>query len=765
MEYKATTFKGIYTNANTSTLSLEYCKDYDGIIDRVGLHGKGYKVEVDSSQSNNGIIVWSEEIMLDADKYTAIINDDGKYENTYVYTPKRYLAKVVLFDNIGSGEDPGDDQTRPPSTIVDEELQNVGDKLLEDKKYYLYVGDKEYLLQGRFVKAINHKGILYLLTTEGLTKLFYMNREHTSHSINDLLFSDLLYLAGDWYDNHFTYELVKTDIKQSEETAQVRITEYGNLSGAKFTVHSQIPIPPQKRWKAEFDIMDIEAGTLCGQLVLVSDFTEKEAEDAETIYYLNEVTGIVSNDLIQYFLNPGNGFGGDLAFFGNNLRQLIGIEFETTIVKKASELGFSPSINESRYMLTSLHDDGSEVVIRIEEIKNIDDKGQKYFYEVKKYAESFQELVKVAMKYGVIAFRIYLRIENGDYELVFQDDLFTDKIPSTYINILNLSGIYSTQTIGVSDPSQVVNSKIIKFQDFTFIEDLMIALSGESVLYPIIGNGKLSKVFYSKNIIPGISGKLLFNLNGNLGVSNNIGTSMIKVSSEDGLLFFSKMDDMGFIIKDEYDIAETPDGVILNTSEGIFVTNGSNMQMLSEPINNIVKDMTSSWIAYAGRKLFFRGVYKTKLKTFIFDFTEQLWASSSIAFKYVWEANDGTLYMRGNTSIGSIVKVPLNALYEGNLTCLDLPDQFKRIESIDFDMEGTISVEEDGRSTKYEIEGGKRGIVTHFTRLRKRYPLDLWSIDFLVWKDAIVYGIYVNFELENKLQKNRLKVLITKVER
>ena len=218
-------------------------------------------------------------------------------------------------------------------------------------------------------------------------------------------------------------------------------------------------------------------------------------------------------------------------------------------------------------------------------------KRTKYVIKLENFV--FPGIITPNKNYRVTSVALYIRQDDkDDFQQVMVWDINKGKQdPSIfdilYIDALTSNGVFLSQTIGaVYKPKEY--KPIDKFVDYIEIDGIAYAISDQRAYHPSIGSGMIMNGVFL-DYIPEVEGDLLSDINGTLGVFGTQLKLVVAQDSRDGYLLFSIKDKMNFKIRDQYDLATSPEGIIILTKRGIYVTNGYERKLISEEINNLVE--------------------------------------------------------------------------------------------------------------------------------------------------------------------------------
>lgn len=236
--------------------------------------------------------------------------------------------------------------------------------------------------------------------------------------------------------------------------------------------------------------------------------------------------------------------------------------------------------------------------------------------------------------------RFYHKVQNidTDYSLHKEVDLLNgtgDYDSSFYMGEYTDSGLSLSQNIGfLFDWEKPAGYEILTgFKSFTTESGVSIGITtGDTVnlYHSTVGGGNLmADLVYDANRLPvtGISNiQALCNINGKIGAFTDSRLYVIASSEALGQLVFSIDDTMDHGVKNFNDISSIQGGAAINTRNGIFTTDGFNTQLISEPINDIVKsNYNTSSIYYNSHRheLYYKPTAEEDLYRFRFE--DKVW--------------------------------------------------------------------------------------------------------------------------------------------
>ena len=254
--------------------------------------------------------------------------------------------------------------------------------------------------------------------------------------------------------------------------------------------------------------------------------------------------------------------------------------------------GFESSLTDYQIVVTSILDNKEEIIT--EYIK-----GNIGIITTPRYALKFGITIASNVNSRLTGIGVYIRFSDAtDFTQVKTFNLISnDKLDAEYMSFtigeISTNGIQLLQTIGILfNPNyfQLIHS----FDYFMRVNGLSYAVKNNQIYGPVTGNGKLLDLFYPENYIPNITSKTIVavsDLNDIPAIHDNEKTTLL-LASDSGLgkIYYSKRDTVGFVIKNRYDIAWSPDGIAIHTREGIYIYNGNGLTSISKEIDNIIEN-------------------------------------------------------------------------------------------------------------------------------------------------------------------------------
>lgn len=188
-----------------------------------------------------------------------------------------------------------------------------------------------------------------------------------------------------------------------------------------------------------------------------------------------------------------------------------------------------------------------------------------------------------------------------DHTLYKEFDLLDEKNETAipfHIYYSSESGVQLSQNIGVTfDDEKPQSHRVVTgFRDVATEGGVSVALATNdysSVYYSSLGGGNLlPDLIYNTAIVP-IPGVPIVNavttVNTKLALLSDNTLFLIEVLVDAGVLAFAVKSMLEFGVKDFNDIAQIQGGIAIHTMHGIYTTTGNESNLISEPIDDIVK--------------------------------------------------------------------------------------------------------------------------------------------------------------------------------
>lgn len=353
----------------------------------------------------------------------------------------------------------------------------------------------------------------------------------------------------------------------------------------------------------------------------------------------------------------------------------------------------------------------------------------------------------------------------------------------------SVKGMSLSSNIGFTfntDKTLAEQYKIINdIRDIADIKGTKLALSHSdpyNAYYQVLGGGNLQDIFYYQNKLLNptkYSTTAVCSIGNNFGMFTNQEMITYIPQEINGSLVFQFLDAVELGVKNFNDIVNVGNSICINTSQGIFTTNGYEKQLLSEAINNIAKmNFSTSKLLYNQyANILYNLVSYSNL--YKYDFEYKKW--SLILLGYLANVNpyfdfNGNLcwyddannkiyvYTEENmtTYLPNYFVIPLNDLGDA--------EAYKVITSIIINYKGylKLTVWNEDNSTLYEdylpYSSTKTTKLIHI-RLDKRYPSIMFALKFAgvhyntdipipASEDASfsLYSVKINYEIIKREQ-------------
>ena len=320
---------------------------------------------------------------------------------------------------------------------------------------------------------------------------------------------------------------------------------------------------------------------------------------------------------------------------------------------------------------------------------------------------------------------------------------------------IDLTGIYMLQTLSKPEGAKYLPLAINDYYEFNGVP---VILNKGILYYGALGNGKYMPIFYDTNFVPGIEGKMFIYINGTLGIVTIDRIILLNIVAQEGVLLFSKKDEIGFVIKDKYDVVETPDGVILHTRYGIFATNGQDMILLSEAINDIIR---ANW----EKGNIFYNVYDKELwylitpvqdevseTIYLYDFNYKAWKNLSFVIpggrgmKYItfYMDQENRKYLVSEKTVVEIEERASDCSIGYHPTHFNELGIKKKILGIIFDLDGEL--EWNGK----EIKTTGREFKKLSSTINEIIPGDFIDLTYKLSAGTKLYGFELTLDIEKE---------------
>lgn len=385
--------------------------------------------------------------------------------------------------------------------------------------------------------------------------------------------------------------------------------------------------------------------------------------------------------------------------------------FTTEKAYNVSTVGFPGDKRKWNIIVTALLDDKDEVIV--------DFRRGSITEELTKWTLSIKNiLIPWDLNHRITRFRFYMKIEDYDldYELYKEINLlekndYANPLTPFFMHLEEKQGIQLAQNIGFLFNEELPQRyrAVTGFRDQLTINGITLGISNENngfIYHSLVGGGLLQEnILLTQNslVIPSIPKiNAIANLNGNLGAIGADQIALCIVGESAGQLVFEIKDGIEFGTNSISSIAPVANGIALYSPNGIIITDGYQKQLISEAINDKVKENFNSYrLQYNANhnRLYFYGLSSTY---YIFRFDYQRWEKFNIPSR----SDEQILIDMLINHDGNIAYLYNNKLYEYNISSTynegaylvtntsDLGEMSvdKLLNYIDLDFKGTIFV-------------------------------------------------------------------------
>ena len=677
-------FKGLYTNVDEGSLNPEFQTKSVNISYKTGyIKSEGYKKTAVAGSGQN--VLYSTPIRLDNDRYgTKLVDGEliADYEQNYEY----FLLTA-----------------RNP-------VEDVIEIYVDDIK----VGTFEGIVP---VKTIESEGTQKILMSDG--SLYWLGR----------------------INRHFRGDETKTEIPFYFK----KVFNYTNQIIANFTDDDGLPGTVTRYGKFIFNWDITRQGG--GGTVAFFSFVADDGEILEQQILMEigvpssgENRVVIPSSTIKNKYVPVEGPWED--YFVDPIEGTILQSVLISLVFKGDITVVSPPIEGYNYrdiIVTLIYDDTNEYVVYAEnKIYGVPQGDTRILGEI---------ILNEGFNKKITAISVYIRYNKGDdYQQTHYFNLTTGINYKNYseftIDDLSGNGFYSSQTMGIVYDSS--NYKpVFTFQDYIIIQGVAYGTHQSRTYFCSVGKGRIMKeVFY--DYIPEVEGNFLVNVNGDLGIFSEQLELVSVQDSGEGYLLFAPKDSMNFRIRDQYDVATSPEGIIIHTIKGIYVTNGYERKLISEQINNIVEKNFSTGNIYYDKSediLF----YTCDEGTFKYDFPYQYWteldsdAVFGIRGKLTF-GHSGEVYETLNGKVSLLTKSEdvLSILKTPKMN-LGYPDIAKNLIYLVIDFEGKVAYRD------YYITHAEREEVKFGIPITEKVPSSV--LDARLVFTGKIYSIEIHYDI------------------
>lgn len=641
-------FEGLYTNVDERRLNPKFLSEALNVRFRTGyIESEGY---LPSSVDLPADVIYCSPVRLDEDRWGNKVEDDElirDYKQQFSYSllticEAGYGVKAFYLDNVL--------------------IPYRGQSITNFQEVY---------------KVLEQNGALLIFTDKGNYWLGKINRETVTGQFeryDGYYLTDYIY-----YDYGVSYDIEEGKFEDIPIDGNLRLLKYTNsyvyddngnpILSRNYEIEARYS---NDRYYKTFFLRGLKDSTGIWKIATSGVFKSKDWD--EFILDVEKKDGTVwsSNITIDDILTP------------DVLLKFTTVQEDRFSHKKSEIVVTYVFDNLDEYVVSyrTYETDSLDYVLKL---TNIDLK--RAYYKSPFGADS--------MDWRITGVNIYIRkSEKDDFEQAYSfnfnigkknENLFSTVLLYKYI----LNGVYLSQTIGYLYDSK--NYKPLKdIRDYINIQGISFCSDGIRIYYPAVGSGQIMNgVFY--DFIPEVEGQFLANVNGDLGVFSTKLDLISIQDSKEGYLLFSPKDSLNFKIRDRYDLATSPEGIIIHTERGIYVTNGYERKLISEQINDVIERNFGTGNIFYDRNtdiLFYlcqEGYYR-------YDFVYGKWNRIYLPHKglltfgfngEIYYFNEGQLERLLKTSnIPSLIRTPS--------VDLDFPNIAKSVTLVDIDFEGEI---------------------------------------------------------------------------
>ena len=315
---------------------------------------------------------------------------------------------------------------------------------------------------------------------------------------------------------------------------------------------------------------------------------------------------------------------------------------------------------------------------------------------------------------------------------------------------ISANAIELVQTIGtLFNPDNFV--LLTAFDYFNRVNSLPYMAKDNQVYGGVSGNGQILDLFYPSNAIPDITERkitAISNVNNIPAIHDIEKTTLILANNAgNGAIEYTKRDVIGFTIKNEYDIAVSPDGITVHTDHGIFAYNGNSLVPLSKEIDDIVQNNFSTGMIFYND--FTKDLYYITDSSFTqfyrHSFIDKSWTThnlpvaSPVTLKNISIDFDGNILVNLTDSLYKVHdSLKGTATITTQFSDLGKPRALKSFDSYRFDFIGTIVINGFGYTTQV------RDQILIYIPINLRYPIEKISLSFDMIDDTKIFAIDLN---------------------
>jgi hypothetical protein len=428
---------------------------------------------------------------------------------------------------------------------------------------------------------------------------------------------------------------------------------------------------------------------------------------------------------------------------------MLELDAFTYAEENIKNFGFDSSLTNLELVVTSILDTKEELIT--EYIKT-----NAGVIDAVKYGIQIDTKIPVNVNKRLTGIKFYLRFDNeSDFVQVKIFNLIAaDGTDSEYksftIGEISKNGIELVQTIGtLFDPNNF--ELIAAFDLFQRVNNISYAVKNNNVYGGVTGSGKVLDLFYLSNPIPDVTDRQIVyisNLNNIPAVHDVEKTTLILASdSGSGSISYSIRDIIGFVIKDQYDVAVSPDGIAIHTKEGIFLYNGNTLIPISKEINDLIE------LNFLTGKIFFNQfdkdlyyVTNTEFDEFYrYSFVDKSWTTHTLPLSVKIEVlqnisidHIGNLLLISSNKVFRLVNTFIGeAELVTQLSDLGRPKEIKSFMKFRFDYYGRINFNGKDYSSVQRIAR------TIDIPISSRIPVERISVAVKLYDTTKIYSIEI----------------------
>jgi len=755
MKLKVSDFKGVYTNADGNDLALEYLKDAVDCKFREGyVESEGFQLStVTLPQLTRNDLEFDEKDYARTLYLGYVELDDDRLANAYIPNIKKYPFYVYVHK-----------ENRQDSNV--HLLFAIKDTDLYTQKIVISTGYKETI---KVIRLVYSNGRTKVITNYGVYEVCRINRT---------LKSDYQTLSEKGYNNFYVipkdlefFDISPEIITESNVVSNYQEVEYNyynaypvqnGIGGVVYKCSNRnngvtIKYPLEGEFWDGL-VSELPAGShifFTGSGVYYIPIQYFDFFDFRDTYIIKQ-TGQSFKSLLgqETTIYYGSSYQIKCYTVSKRLFSLIvDKRTEDFVLYKSEtveEVGLEyPEKKNVELIITTVFDNKEEYVANYVKRQIADsDMGSKTKYMIKFNYPNFPERINTTR------ICLYARFKKQDEFEQFAVIDYLDPLEvaktTVYLTDRTLNGVYLSQTIGMKYDSATYKP-IFNYTDFLYVGKVPYVLYGSNVYSPAVGNGQVMEIFYSQNFIPDVTNRKIIkltNVNNDLGVHTDKDLVVINQQNDEqgGILFFVR-NVLGLPIVNEYQVSEAPDGIVALTKFGIYVTNGTQREMISKSINDLIeKYYTSGIIAYNAMEEELYLVINSQL--WVFSFITQTWSRKSLnvrnTVKIEVDYDKVYFYFANGSKLLSRVYNIYSKL-ESHSTDLNEPNLLKRLDGSRWDYIGGIK-----RKGKIYLANG-RSLLIFKENIKDRRPKA--KIEYSIEFSGKLYGVEMDVEPVTEVRK------------